>query len=113
MEIDVTVFGLPILLTSGSTLYPISFLGGFFPHSLSLFLYYDVNRTGRPKAVTFIPIFLGHYRQLLSIPYIRLYPLEVPGYFLTGKWFQAPDIAAVVREGGDIGVFTTLVPKML
>ena len=24
----------------------------------------DVNRIGRPKAVTSIPIFLGHYRQL-------------------------------------------------
>ena len=24
----------------------------------------DVNRVGRPKAVTFIPILLGHHRQL-------------------------------------------------
>ena len=24
----------------------------------------DVNRIGRPKAVTYIPILLGHYRQL-------------------------------------------------
>ena len=28
---------------------------------------YDVNRIGRPKAVTSIPILLGHYRQLLII----------------------------------------------
>ena len=26
-----------------------------------------VNRIGRPKAVSYIPILLGHYRQLLSI----------------------------------------------
>ncbi len=55
-----TCVGLPILLTSGNTLYPISFLGGFFPFSLSLSLYYDVNRIVRAKAVTSIPIFLGH-----------------------------------------------------
>ena len=55
MGIDVTAFGLPILLTSENTLYPISFLWGFFPSSLSLSLYYDVNRTGRPKAVSSIP----------------------------------------------------------
>ena len=39
--------------------------GGFFPPFLSLSLYYDINRIGRPTAVTSIPIFLGHYRQLL------------------------------------------------
>ena len=27
----------------------------------------DINRIGRPKAVTYIPILLGHYRQLLFI----------------------------------------------
>ena len=57
MWIDVTAFGLPILLTPGNTLYPISFLGSFFP---PLSHYYDFNRIGRPKAVTSIPIFLGH-----------------------------------------------------
>ena len=56
MGIVVTAFGLPILLTSGNTLYPIFFLGG----SLSLSLYYDTNRIGKPKAGTPIPIFLGH-----------------------------------------------------
>ena len=59
MGIDVTAFGLPILLISGNTLYPISFLVGFFPPSLSLSLYYEVNRKGRPKAVTSFPIFLS------------------------------------------------------
>ena len=42
MGIDVTAFGLP---------------RGFFFPLLSLSLYFDVNRTGRPKAVTSIPIF--------------------------------------------------------
>ena len=58
MGIDVNAFGLPILFTSGNILYPISFLGGLFLPSLSLSLYYDVNRIGRPYAVTSIPIFL-------------------------------------------------------
>ena len=48
MGIDVTAFGLPI---------PI---GGFFPPYLYLSLYYDVNRIGRPKAGTYIPIFSRH-----------------------------------------------------
>ena len=47
MGIDITAFSLPILLTPGNTLYPISFLVGFFPLSLSL--YYDVNRIGMPE----------------------------------------------------------------
>ena len=58
--IDVTAFSLPILLTSGTFLYLISFQGSFFSPSLSLSIYYDVNRIGKPKAVTSIPIFLGH-----------------------------------------------------
>ena len=62
--IDDTAFGLPLLLTSGNILYPISILGGSFPPFLSLFLYYDVNIIVRPKAVTFIPIYLGHQTQL-------------------------------------------------
>ena len=39
--------------------YPIPhlFSRGFLPHSLSLSLYYDVNRTGRSKAVTIYPHF--------------------------------------------------------
>ena len=64
MWIDVTAFGLPILLTSGNTLYPISFLGSFFPPSLSLSLYYEFNRIGRPKTVIIIPIWVRHYRHL-------------------------------------------------
>ena len=56
MGIDVTAFGIPVLLMSGNTLYRIAFLGVFFPPSLSLSLNYDVNRIGRPKAVTSIPI---------------------------------------------------------
>ena len=47
MGIDVTAFGVPILLTSGNTLYPISFPGGFFPPSLYLSLFCDDNRKGR------------------------------------------------------------------
>ena len=69
MGIDVTDFGLPILLTSGNTIYLISFLGSFFPPSLSLSLNYDVNRIGRPKAVTSVPFFLGHKRQLPNCIY--------------------------------------------
>ena len=62
MGIDVTAVGLPIilLLTLRNTIYHISFLGGFFPPSQSLSLQYDVNRIGRPKAMTSIPIFAGY-----------------------------------------------------
>ena len=66
MGIDITAFGLPILLTSGNTLFSISFLGGFFP--LSLPLYYDVNIIGRPKAVSSIPILLGTKHSHLIVP---------------------------------------------
>ena len=64
MGIDVTAFGLPILLTSqqrerekeGGKKLPRKGMGcRVFP---------DVDRTGRSKAVTSLPILLGHYRQL-------------------------------------------------
>ena len=33
----------------------------------------DVNRIGRPKAVTTIPILLGHYRQLQEVSAILIF----------------------------------------
>ena len=65
MGIDFTAFGLPILLTSGNALNPICFLWIFY--LLSLSLYYDVNGIGRPKAVTFIPIFLEGTKHIYYI----------------------------------------------
>ena len=60
MGIDVTAFGLPIPLASEKTLLPhLLSRAGYFPPSLSLSLYYDVNKIGKPKAVTSIPILLG------------------------------------------------------
>ena len=76
MGMDVTAFGLPILLTLGNTLYPISFLGFFYP------LPFHIPTTmtsieGRPKAVTSILIFLGHKTQLNGCA--KCY-VTVPGY---------------------------------
>ena len=45
-----------LLLTSGNTVYTMSFLEVFSPF-LSLPLYYDVNRMGRSKAMTYISPF--------------------------------------------------------
>ena len=67
MGIDVTAFGLPILMTSlqrkrekegewGKKIYRV---------------FSDVNRIGKPKAVISIPILLGHYRHLRKFRFDR------------------------------------------
>ena len=69
MGIDVIAFGLPILLTSywrerdweGGKKPPRKEMGYI------VFLNVNNNMIGRPKAVTSIPILLGHFRQLQII----------------------------------------------
>ena len=60
MGIDVTAFGLPILLKSEKREREME--GEKKPprKEMGYKLFPDVNRTGRPKPVTSIPIFLRH-----------------------------------------------------
>ena len=61
MGINVTAFGLPILFTSW--LREREREGGKKPprKEMGFRIFPDVNRKGRLKAVTYIPIFQGHY----------------------------------------------------
>ena len=70
MGIDNTAFGLPILLTSYQR--EIEREGGKKPprKEMGYRVFPDVNRIGRPKVVTSIPILLGHYRQLLELSFV-------------------------------------------
>ena len=67
MGIDVTAFGLPFLLTSYARERKRE-RGKKPPRKeLGYRIFPDVNRIGRPKAITSILILLGHYRQLLIL----------------------------------------------
>ena len=80
MGIDVTAFGLPFLLTSwwrerereGGKISP--------KKDMEYRVFPDVKRIGKPKAVTSIPILLGHYRQLspkLVPPEKEVFPIVI------------------------------------
>ena len=67
-----------------------TFLGGFFPLSLSPSLYYDGNRIGRPKAVTSIPI---SYCTKHSYKKHNRYEYNIYGLYLSpqGSFVQLPE----------------------
>ena len=66
--IDVTAFDLPILLTSQQR----ERIGKGERKEMGYKIFPDVTRIGRPKAVTFIPILLGHNRHTATIFLLQL-----------------------------------------
>ena len=59
-----------------------------------------INRIGRPKAVTFIPIFLGHYRQLSKFNYYHTWKQM---YCCASEFVQLGD------QGQGIWIYTTYI----
>ena len=82
MGINVTSFGLPILLTSLQMEREREGERNLLRKEMGYRVFFDVNRIGRPKAVTYILILLGHYRLLLK-EFINMQNLFYKTSFLT------------------------------
>ena len=79
MGINVTAFGLRVLLTSYQRERGRE--GGkiLSREEMEYEVFYDVNRIGTSKVVTSIPILLGHYRQLQWRGSFKIVPSQIDG----------------------------------